>query len=160
MWMQLSTFKTFQGDKQVNTFQDSVFTYFKQEQKCECNYRVSSPFLWLSMMSSVSCDLLVRSQALFRSCSDHVVFYRSPRILQDLLWNGKRESEMDEMYKVRCRDNNLELTLPVSVVNQKPKNIIRVIKWLNGASMIVEIWRCERRRKFAAIIRCGLVEWK
>ena len=28
----------------LNTFQDFVFTYFKQEQKCECNYRVLNLF--------------------------------------------------------------------------------------------------------------------
>ena len=28
----------------LNTFQDSVFTYFKQEQKCECNYRLLKLF--------------------------------------------------------------------------------------------------------------------
>ena len=28
----------------LNTFQDFVFTYFKQEQKCECNYRLLKLF--------------------------------------------------------------------------------------------------------------------
>ena len=28
----------------LNTFQDFVFTYFKQEQKYECNYRLLKPF--------------------------------------------------------------------------------------------------------------------
>ena len=28
----------------LNTFQDSVFTYFKQEQECECNYRLLKLF--------------------------------------------------------------------------------------------------------------------
>ena len=28
----------------LNTFQNSVFTYFKQEQKCECNYRLLKLF--------------------------------------------------------------------------------------------------------------------
>ena len=28
----------------LNTLQDSVFTYFKQEQKCECNYRLLKLF--------------------------------------------------------------------------------------------------------------------
>ena len=28
----------------LNAFQDSVFTYFKQEQKCECNYRLLKRF--------------------------------------------------------------------------------------------------------------------
>ena len=28
----------------LNTFQDFVFTYFRQEQKCECNYRLLKLF--------------------------------------------------------------------------------------------------------------------
>ena len=28
----------------LNTFQDSVFTYFEQEQKCECNYELLALF--------------------------------------------------------------------------------------------------------------------